>query len=355
MVPEKSNRKQYLTAYAYLLRGTALRTLNHFSAALVPLKTARDYLIPLREEDNDYELLYLDVIAGIAYVAYLRRSFEEARDLRLQIVSAWRKQRELYTDSDIDSTLGLSRALGFYARTLPGLRSEDQDARADQAIEEALSLAQGMHEQRDDLAAETLAWVYSQKAAILADKLDRDNVEAFHAASSSVKLTRSLYSAKPDMMRRSLACRLLVLSTLANRLEKWDEACDALRECVDLYRILYGLSPRSFCIDLEARLAGLVKALRRASTPSATLAVTEVQKLTQSLRLLYEEDGSDVHRQVLVFFLQMYTYLLGKASCEAVRFIGSRDELRNGIAKELEVLGAKASGKPRVGTGLADK
>jgi hypothetical protein len=346
-IAEDSTRKTYLLAYGSLLRGTALRMLNHFSAALPPLHHARGQLQSIRDESNDYELMYLDVIGGIALVSYHQRDFEQASALRAEIVDAWRKQRELYTD--IDSALGLIKALGFYARSLIGLRSEARDNEAVIVIEQALQLAEITSGQREDLAAETLAWVLSQKAAILSDTNTpaSSTLAAFAACTESVEQTRALYIQKPDAMRRSLASRLLVLSTIANRLQKWNDACEAMRQCVELYRVLYGSAPRTFAVDLEQKLLVLLKLLRRASPEGAESAVKTIQRVVDSLRMLYNLEGGEIHRQVLVFALETYAYLLGKTNTTVVNFIGASGSLREEVVSEIEAKGGKFKGKPK--------
>lgn len=352
-VAEDSTRKKYLLSYAVFLQGTALRMLNHFSAALPPLEQARDLLQSIRDESNDYELLYLDVIGGIALIAYLKRDFDQALALRAEIVQAWRKQRELY--ADIDSALGLARALGFYARTLPGLRSDAKDKEALRIIEEAEQLAKSTHDRRDDLAAESLAWVLSQKAAILADTNSQESsIEAALAASAaSVHQTRALYAQKPDMMRRALASRLLVMSKLANRLQKWDEACEAMRQCLELYRVLYGCAPRTYAIDLQKKMMELVKALRRANSDVAAHAIGSIQKVVQSLRMLYETEGGEINKQTLLFSLETYAYLLGKTRSGAVLALGAHDVEREAVIEEIETKGGKFTGKPKIPTTFA--
>lgn len=352
-VAEDSSRKTYLIAYATYLRGTALRMLNHFSDALTPLERARDLLQPIRTESNDYELLHLDIIGGIAIIRYVKKDFESARVLRAEIVDGWRKQRELY--SDIDSALGLGRALGFYARTLPGLRSETRDEEARTVIDEAEQLARSTHERRDDLAAELLAWVLSQKAGILADtSTDKASMEAALAASTaSVEQTRTLYAQKPDMMRRPLAARLLVSSKLATRLQEFDAACQASRQSLELYRILYGTAPRSFAVDLQKNMLELVKLVRCVSNAAAASEGLEsIQRVVQSLRALYDAEGGDIHRQVLVFFLEAYAHLLGKTRTEVVAGLGSHAAERESLIREIETKGGKFTGKPKIITDL---
>lgn len=351
-VAEDSTRKTYLVAYGSLLRGTALRMLNHFSAALLSLHHTRELLLPIRGESNDYELMYLDAIGSIALVAHLRRDFDQASTLRAEIVDAWRKQRELYTD--IDSAFGLIKALGFYARSLVGLRSEARGIEAVDVVEEALRLSNIAHGWREDLAAETLAWVLSQKAAILSDTDTpaSSTVAAFTACVESVEQTRVLYKQKPDVMRRSLASRLLVLSTIANRLQKWDEACEAMRQCVELYRVLYGSAPRTFALDLEQKLLILLKLLRRAGPEGAERAVQTIQKVVDSLRMLHDVEGGEIHRQVLVFALEAYAYLLGKTNLGIVKFIGANDNLREEVLLEIGAKGGKFNGKPKAHVSL---
>lgn len=346
-VAEDSTRKTYLVAYGSFLRGTALRMLNHFSAALPPLQRARGLLQDIRGESNDYELMYLDTIGGIALVAHHQRDFERASDLRAEIVDAWRKQRELYTD--VDSALGLIKALGFYARSLTGLCSDVRDNEAVNVIEEALQLSKLTYERREDLAAETLAWVLSQKAAVLSDTNTPASsaAAAFTVCTESVEQTRALYKQKPDVMRRSLASRLLVLSTLANRLQRWNDACEAMRQCVELYRILYGSAPRTFAVDLEGKLLTLLKLLRRAGPVRAESAVKTIQKVVDSLRMLHNLEGGEIHRQVLVFALETYAYLLDKSNAGVVKFVGANGSLRDEVLSEIEAKGGKFNGKPK--------
>lgn len=346
-IAEDSTRKVYLLAYGFLLRGTALRMLNHFSAALHPLHHARGLLLPIRDESNDYELLYLDIVGGIALMAHHRREFKQASALRAEIVDAWRQQRELYTD--IDSALGLIKALGFYARSLTGFRSEARGIDAVNVIDEALQLAEITSGRREDLAAEALAWVLSQKAAILSDTNTpaSSTVAAFATITESIEQTRTLYKQKPDAMRRSLVSRLLVLSTIANRLQKWDDACEAMRQCVELYRVLYGSAPRTFATDFEAKLLVLVKLLRRAGPECAESAVMTIQKVVDSLRMLYDLEGGEIHRQVLVFALETYAYLLGKTHTTVVTFVGANGSLREEVLSEIEAKGGKFNGKPK--------
>jgi hypothetical protein len=167
--------------------------------------------------------------------------------LRQEIVQVWLKRYE--ESPDIDAAIKLAKAHGFYARTLPSLRSGDRNHEAVSIIDEAVSLAREAHEKRDDLAAETLAWTLSQKAAILADVSRLP--EAYEASLLSVERTRALYLLKPDAMRRSFAARLIVHATISNWLYKWDEGCEATREAVLLYRALYGAAPLTFMFDLE--------------------------------------------------------------------------------------------------------
>ena len=148
-------------------------------------------------------------------------------------------------------------------------------------------------------------------------------------------------------MRRSLASRLLVLSTIANRLQKWDEACEAMRQCVELYRVLYGSAPRTFALDLEQKLLVLLKLLRRAGPEGAESAVQTIQKVVDSLRMLHDVEGGEIHRQVLVFALEAYAYLLGKTNLGIVKFIGANDNLREEVLSEIEAKGGKFNGKPK--------